>query len=602
MVLKRNPEIIPEEFVEFDEIFGDINSPGIFLADNEDKFIPKAIILDGHSTLLVYSGDAKDVSWEAYRDQASFVYTADKLGDGAILFPHNFYFEFDIELSEKIISVAGNFIGSGINAIVMPMNNITPDKFVHTLQQRLSTSFSTVLKQIEQSLTINVGSVLKIPDQAITDISFKLALLGISVDRINVLSEKALPKGKVDIVEKIFDGPPHSSMVEQLKLEEEEKRNKSKEKVKTSAKRDEAKQDLSEKTTPIPKASPSPLPPPPMKRSTGGMPIPKAPSSMAPPPSAGPPGPGSPPSAPSTPGGLPKPKPSKSDTIPSTMPAPSRSAMPAPPSSRGSMPAPPKQGSTPKIEQSRKKSKKSVSSILAAEEEEELALLPKELMGDDYMDDVLETPVMKKETKRFTNVSWFERMIPNRAYPLKIKLSSRELMSSASITSVMSGEKASEKAGSFVTKSTSPIIIRPIIPGSIVVPTQQEVAFDEEGEVEFYVTPIAIGKLNANIQFIQDGSVFHKIPLDMKVITHRISKLVSYIGILTSAIPMLFAFFLNQPIDVFMNERIKTYLPAVIGVGYLIPFLASAVFFGGGGLFYVLRKPKSKHTSLSFPR
>ncbi|MCE7733261.1 MAG: hypothetical protein GPJ54_00190, partial [Candidatus Heimdallarchaeota archaeon] len=260
MVLVKDPDSIPEDFLNFEETFQDINSPGLYIARGEDDLKSKAIILDGHSTLLIYSSDSKDISWEPFREQGSYAYTPDNIGDGAILIPHHFYFEFPIELSDKLIKVEGNFGGSGINAIVMPMNGVKPEDFIQVLKDRLNSAFSSVLQPIGKNLTTIEGSGLAIPENLKKDISFKLALLGISLETIKVISAELLPAELTEdeIVQKIYDEPSAEMISKKETILEPMK---GKKKVSAKLKKGRKKME-------------TPEPPPPVEKPSRSAPVP----------------------------------------------------------------------------------------------------------------------------------------------------------------------------------------------------------------------------------------------------------------------------------------------------------------------------------------
>lgn len=571
MVLVKDPDSIPDDFLNFEETFKDINSPGLFIARSEDDLKTKAIILDGHSTLLIYSVDSKDISWEPFRDQGSYSYTPDNIGDGAILIPHNFYFEFLVELSDKIIIVEGNFGGSGINAIVMPMNGVKPEDFIQVLKDRLNSAFSSVLQPIDKKLTTIEGSSLVIPENLKKDISFKLALLGISLETIKIISSEMLPieAEESEMVQKIYD-EPSAEMISKKETILEPMDGKKKESVKLKRGR---------------KKMATPEPPAPVEKTSRSAPVPVT-------------------GVPSAKTDIPSAKasiPSAKSAIPSpgggTSPPPPKSVMPAVPKALPKTPA--------KVEARDEadtltppKMKEKETFIDKIEEDDDISeddLLPSQLKGE-------KAPPISKQ--RFTKTSYFERMIPNRAFALTIEIAFEELIKASSVTSFVSGTKASEKVGSMELKDeTAPVTIRPDIPGSIVVPREITVDASVDSKAEFFVTPIAIGELHSNIIFIQNGEEIHKIELEMKVITHRLSRIVTYVGILASALPAMFAFAFNESLDEFMNARLEnTFLPTLASLGYIIPLAISGILFGGGGFMYYLRRPRSTHTSLSFPR
>lgn len=571
MVLVKDPDSIPDDFLNFEETFKDINSPGLFIARSEDDLKTKAIILDGHSTLLIYSVDSKDISWEPFRDQGSYSYTPDNIGDGAILIPHNFYFEFPVELIDKIIIVEGNFGGSGINAIVMPMNGVKPEDFIQVLKDRLNSAFSSVLQPIDKKLTTIEGSSLVIPENLKKDISFKLALLGISLETIKIISSEMLPieAEESEMVQKIYD-EPSAEMISKKEAILEPMDGKKKESVKLKRGR---------------KKMATPEPPAPVEKTSRSAPVPVT-------------------GVPSAKTDIPSAKasiPSAKSAIPSpgggTSPPPPKSVMPAVPKALPKTPA--KVEARDEVDTlAPPKMKEKETFIDKIEEDDDISeddLLPSQLKGE-------KAPPISKQ--RFTKTSYFERMIPNRAFALTIEIAFEELIKASSVTSFVSGTKASEKVGSMELKDeTAPVTIRPDIPGSIVVPREITVNASVDSKAEFFVTPIAIGELHSNIIFIQNGEEIHKIELEMKVITHRLSRIATYVGILASGLPAMFAFAFNESLDEFMNARLEnTFLPTLASLGYIIPLAISGILFGGGGFMYYLRRPRSTHTSLSFPR
>ncbi|MCY3410952.1 MAG: hypothetical protein INQ03_04860 [Candidatus Heimdallarchaeota archaeon] len=616
MVLTKDPDNIPDDFVDFEDMFSDINSPGIFIA-KEEKYEPKSIILDGHSTLLVYSVNAKDTSWEAFHDNGSYVYTPDNKGDGAVLVPHNFYFEFEIELTGKVITVSGNFGGAGIKAIVMPMNNVSPEQFTETLMERLSNAFTQVLKPNDDQLTLVAGKQIDIPKQAKADLSFKLALLGISFDSIKMISEIVLPEEEAEYIEEIYENPRESKFMEQLKKEEEEAKQKkmSKRKKKEEKKKEPVKPIAT--STPIKKVSPNP--PPPQKKpekkpapspGSSGPPGPgkaPAPAGGGPPgPSGGIPGPKTQASGPPGPssGGVP-PGPSGGQSSSKQVagpPGPSaKKPAPSPPGPKGGIPGP---KPTPPAEPDISDLASAPRSASKNFDDEEFDDFSASIADDELLPTSLKKE--KKETvtskQRYTHTSWFQRMIPNRAYPLKIKISTKELTKTVSISNIMTGEKTQEKVGSFQVTDTSGITIKPVIPGCMVVPSQAEINVEKDIEFDFYVTPLALGSLDARVEFYQNNQKFHTIDLDMKVINHRVSKMITYIGVLSSIIPMVFAFLMGMTFDDFMRDRLGKLLPELENMSYWLP-LAITAFLGSGGLaFYGIRRPKMAQSTLSFPK
>ncbi|MHA2249983.1 MAG: hypothetical protein ACXAD7_06455 [Candidatus Kariarchaeaceae archaeon] len=604
MVLEFNPEGPVDQFedIDYQEIFTDINSPGIFIAQTESDLKAKLIVLDGHSTILVYT-HGKDLAWQAFNDLGQYKYQPDKVGDGLLIFPHTFYFEFTLKLATQEIEVQANFDGTGIKALTMPMKDVPIDEMVSSLQKRFSSTLSKILKPIDEQLEVNVGKKLKIPKNVMGDVSLKLALMGINLSSLQVSAQKPIEIMKGEVVEKIYDEPP-TKMKEMLEREEKEKKEskKKRRRVKAAMPADEVSismDDLAEPTLaagaggaakggPPPSAAPGGPPPPGAPAPSPQPSVPTATTAPgAPPPLAAPGGP--PPAAKSEakkaakvippPKAKPKKK-KKKDVIP---PMPS----PTPPTRRAAKMA--------EVAESKPIMEDAILGEDDAMEEEIDELLPSELAGLS-MEETL--------SMRYTHASYFERMIPNRAYPLLIKISTEEMKVKKSVSSIMSGEKLSEAVDTMVISEDSPIVtIRPDFPGCFVVPNQIDVdASKPKVEALFHVTPIAIGKLTASIKFRQNNRTMHTMELKTKVINHRLSKWAAWIGAAASALPAFFAFIWNVPPDKFMNERLDEFAPAMLqDYGLMLPGAVTAGLFALSGFFYMLRRPRKSSRSIAFP-
>ncbi|MHA2402731.1 MAG: hypothetical protein ACXADH_07035, partial [Candidatus Kariarchaeaceae archaeon] len=111
MAILKDPDESDNQLskLEYQEIFSDINSPGIFIAQTEQDLTPKILVLDGHSTILVFNQADEDLPWQAFNELGKYKYQADQLGDGIVIFPHKFYFEFSVELVSTELDFSGSF-------------------------------------------------------------------------------------------------------------------------------------------------------------------------------------------------------------------------------------------------------------------------------------------------------------------------------------------------------------------------------------------------------------------------------------------------------------------------------------------------------------
>jgi hypothetical protein len=585
MIIK-DPETLPEDFLEFQELYtNEINSPMIWIANTEEDLeSPSTIILDGHSTILIYSTDYEDLSWEAFNQPGSYSYKAENKGDGVILFPHTFYMEFKINLKLHSYIVSSEFKGSGIEALGMPMNGVPIEKLHGALTDRLSNSFSGVLSKIEDLLEFNEGKSLKIPENSIMELGIKLALLGISYDklRINEIIEHVLEDEEV--FEKIY--------------EPEEVKGKMKKEIKIKP----------TKTAPSKKKKAVTAAPPKIKKKSvvdassalGGMPLPVdgkiAEDAPAPTPASKKIEDIVAKEAPKAP--IPGAAQSVAALGPQTSP-PKEAEITAPPPSTPkevedvavlSAPVP----SIPKAE-SKMDEIEEMEDMDEADEREEM--IPSAVL--DEFEEL--TEVVKS---RYTNTSWFERMLPARAYPLLIKISTEELTKQKSIKSVITGEKVSEQLDEFDLETDDVLTIRPEFPGCMITPNEHQVdVTNQDIEVKFFVTPlISKGTINAKINFIQSGSIIHRINLSTKIINHRISRITAWLGAIAGIIPGFLAFYLNETPQTFMENRLETFLPALKDLGYYVPIALTGILFSISGLLYMLAKPQMRNNILPFPK
>ncbi|MDH5401065.1 MAG: hypothetical protein OEY49_01130, partial [Candidatus Heimdallarchaeota archaeon] len=235
-----------------------------------------------------------------------------------------------------------------------------------------------------------------------------------------------------------------------------------------------------------------------------------------------------------------------------------------------------------------------------SEEEEEIEI-------DNLISDKLLPKGMKDRSKvsmRHTHASWFDRMVPHRAYKLVIKISIDEMKINKSVTSVTTGERISEKTEQLVVDETSPMLtIRPEFPGSIVVPQERKLDITQDEVIaKFHITPLVLGKIDSMVLFMQNEKVIHTMNLQSKVINHRVSRWTAVLGGIVGIFPAVFAFLFNEQPTKFMNDRLETMLPMLKGLGYLVPGAMMGGLLGFGSLLYLLQKPKLKSRSVAFPR
>lgn len=573
MAILKDPDELPDEYIEFSEVFSDINTPEIWIAQSEDDLGPKAIILDGHSSILVYTKETEDLKWEAFNEIGQYKYQPDSVGDGIIVFPHTFYYELTIELSALKLEVSATFDGTGIKAIVMPLKDESIDNFFSALTKRLSSTISSVLKPADDRLVIQEGTNLEIPDSLTSNLSLKLAMMGINLSTIKVLGTEAIER-KEEIVEGVFEEPePVEEVLEEAEMDEFA--------------------DMEETSATTGSIASIPPPPPASGPGAGGRA-----DDIAPPPSvkakksakmAGPPSP--PPAQPAT-----EPQDTTAKGAPPRAPAPNTVEKKSAPQAEP-MPEP-----TPAPAPTKQKERSARSRAIDKTAKEE-APREEEPIADSLIARGMEKEAEESISLKNAHVSWFERMLQQRTYPLIVTISSEEMKVKKSITSPISGEKVSEKSEQLVVSTLDPFItVRPDFPGCLVVPAQQKVRADSnKSELTFHVTPLTLGHVLGQVNFIQNDRSIHKMTLDSKVITHRISRWSAALGTLAGTIPAIVAFFFGTSPQNFMNTNyVDSGLEFLDGIGYFGPFILSLIFFGIAGAGYFLQQPVKRARDIAF--
>ncbi|MCE7735189.1 MAG: hypothetical protein GPJ54_09950 [Candidatus Heimdallarchaeota archaeon] len=594
MVLEKDPaeDITQLEEMTYKEFFSDINTPGIWKAETEEDLkTAKIIVLDGHSTILVYNQSDEDLPWTAYNELGQYKYTPDNIGDGVVIFSHTFYFEFNLLIGNQMVKVVSTFDGNSIEAIALPMKDVSIDDLFNVMTQRIEDAVNSEVQSFDDTIDVSVGKKIQIPESISMKIGMKLSLMGITLTGMKSkeviegdgLKTDMLLKSEIrneHIVDHVFD-EQSSKMKDMLEEEEKElkKRKKAKSKKKVAPKTAEISAPeaaMRSGAGPVADASPPPSPPPaagpPPVTSPGGSPPP-----VVAPPSVGAPG-AAPPPPPATGGGL--------------------SAAKAPPPAAKPKPA--------KSEILAKEAVPAMADIADMEEEAEFD----DDMGfedsDEIEDDLIAKGMEVSEkpmTLRFTHTSYFSRMLLNRAYPLVVKISMDQVGVKKTITSIASGEKISEKEESIILEEEKSVTIRPEFPGCFVVPAEQVVELtDETIEVKFHVTPLALGMLDGSVRFLQSGKTVHSMHLETKVITHRLSRWLATVGASASVVPTMVAFMLNETPAQFMEKRMDNLAPSIGVNGLAILGVFTAFFLFLSGFVYRMQKPQKSNSSMAFPR
>jgi uncharacterized membrane protein YecN with MAPEG domain len=165
-------------------------------------------------------------------------------------------------------------------------------------------------------------------------------------------------------------------------------------------------------------------------------------------------------------------------------------------------------------------------------------------------------------------------MNPEKNYPMNVNLSDIEQKTIEEKENLLTGEHKTQIKDKMELKLIHPVIkVHPILPGCIVTPTLlTSDLFKDKDELKFFVTPIAKGKLEGYIDFLDDkGKIIHYMPINAQVEDPRLARSVAIYGSIASVVPKALLFFGIQ------MEEIITNLLALIGV--VFTFLLSFFIF-----------------------
>ena len=165
-------------------------------------------------------------------------------------------------------------------------------------------------------------------------------------------------------------------------------------------------------------------------------------------------------------------------------------------------------------------------------------------LGDESEEIGTEVKVTKEPKPRLFNknvaIEYYDAMNPQKNYPIKINIADIEQETIKKKENILTGERKVQIKDKMEVKVSNPIItVRPVFPGCLVAPQKlkTDLRFQED-EVRFYVTPMAKGKLEGIIDFVNDaGKIIYSIKLKMRVLDPRIARSVAIYGSVASVAP-----------------------------------------------------------------
>lgn len=134
--------------------------------------------------------------------------------------------------------------------------------------------------------------------------------------------------------------------------------------------------------------------------------------------------------------------------------------------------------------------------------------------------------------KRQATVRYYERMNPERMFPLLVVLSREK------IQEVVKRAVVQAQSQHFEVDTSAPVEVEPILPGCHCYPPKDQVAVGADtATVTFWVVPHVLGKImQARVAVRQNGRLLAEVPLEMKVVKQTLTLL---LGALSLVLPLL---------------------------------------------------------------
>jgi hypothetical protein len=297
---------------------------------------------------------------------------------------------------------------------------------------------------------------------------------------------------------------------------------------------------------------------------------------------------------PAPPGSIPFPPPSPASTTIST-PEPMAVMPPPPPPAESRESYPPmkakEESSGRRMHRERAKSEKRADGLMMDEEVEEEVEAPKSLLE------------LKEETaqefKKHLSIEYFDRMNPEKYYPLIVDIADVKQALKAAEENVFTGERKIQKQEDMTVVLKSTIVtVEPLFPGCVVTPAVLTSDFSlEQDIVTFYITPLVSDDLKeCKIQFLDsERHVIYSIATPTKVDDPRYAKAIATYGTIASILPKALILF---GIDIGESIQLTDILPVIqgmFGAMKLTDFIGIAgaiLFVLIGVIVFLKRRPR----------
>jgi hypothetical protein len=204
-----------------------------------------------------------------------------------------------------------------------------------------------------------------------------------------------------------------------------------------------------------------------------------------------------------------------------------------------------------------------------------------------------QVPIMRARAQRVSRratVRYYERMNPQRMFPLLVALSRSELQA------IVQNKVAQAQSRGFEVDPGAVVEIEPILPGCSCYPAQAEITVGKGiDNLTFWVVPHVLGRImDARVVVRQQGRSLAEVPLEIKVTRQTIALLLSCLSLL---LPLLLMVMRHFRLD-FESQLAEGFgLYAQLGnwlLRSLSPELLSAALLLAAGAAYLWLRPRRR--------
>lgn len=197
-------------------------------------------------------------------------------------------------------------------------------------------------------------------------------------------------------------------------------------------------------------------------------------------------------------------------------------------------------------------------------------------------------PVPAPPAKRQTTVRYYERMNPNRMFPLLVVISKEKIRE-------VQKKHVQQTGQQIEVNEKKRVEIEPVLPGSHCYPQKCEVDVDKDVNFTFWIVPHVLGELqHSRVVIRQDGKELASIPLKMRVVRQTVTIIMAVLVVL---LPFLTTLLQHFRLD--FASQLQDGFPVYAQLASFVSHNMSPEVLGGVLLlftlaFYLWRRPRKR--------